>query len=260
MLRDAGWRCHARGVTSSTVSYLPGRAYRDGVLICSRVHVAVTRDVRTAPDSPVAPRIRVSFAEDLDGALRDELERLVRARGTRGERLAETLAPLEVVWDEPRGARRLVGRLQPPRAQRYGPLEEISFPLRAGAHAQDAGAATAAQLAPGSAGGAPAASEPPACDMCAAPAVYRNADADEQLCGACGIYVAGQHHGKAAIARELLGDAIGGLLAAALTREHIESMADGELEGVYRPSGPDIARTEDPRPWVRYLLDPIAPR
>jgi hypothetical protein len=260
MLRNAGRRCHARGVSSSTISCLPGRAYRDGVLICSRVHVAVTRDVRIAPDSPVALRIRVSFAERLDGALRDELERLVRARGTRGERLAETLAPLEVVWDEPRGARRLVGRLQPPRTQRCGPLEEISFPLRAGARAQDAGPATAAQSAPGSTGGAPAASEPHFCDMCGAPAVYRNADSDEQLCGACGIYVAGQHHGKAAIARELLGDAIAELLDVALSREHIEAMADGELEGVSRPCGPDVAYTEDPRPWVRYLLDPIAPR
>jgi hypothetical protein len=34
-------------------------------------------------------------------------------------------------------------------------------------------------------------------------------------------------------------------------------MADGELEGVQRPTGPDVAYPTDPRPWVRYLLDPI---
>lgn len=84
--------------------------------------------------------------------------------------------------------------------------------------------------------------EPRVCVACDAPAAYYNEDADEDPCVACGIYLAGQQHGKAAIAHEWLGDAIAELLAATLTREHIDAMADGELEGIYRPTGPDIAR------------------
>lgn len=55
----------------------------------------------------------------------------------------------------------------------------------------------------------------------------------------------------------MLTDAIAELLAVALTREHIEAMTDGELEGVQRPTGPDIAHPQDPRPWVPFLLNPI---
>ena len=36
--------------------------------------------------------------------------------------------------------------------------------------------------------------------------------------------------------REWLSDAIAELIATTLTQEHIEAMADGELEGVYRPT------------------------
>jgi len=95
------------------------------------------------------------------------------------------------------------------------------------------------------------------CARCGAPAVYYHQDAGDDLCQACGLYVAGLHHGRSAIAREQLTDAIAELLDMALTREHIETMADGELEGVWRPTGPDIAHPTDPRPWVRYLLEPI---
>jgi len=95
------------------------------------------------------------------------------------------------------------------------------------------------------------------CARCAAPAVYYHQDAGENLCQACGLYVAGLHHGRSTIAREQLTDAIAELLDLALTREHIEAMADGELEGGQRPTGPDIVHPQDPRPWVRYLLDPI---
>lgn len=104
---------------------------------------------------------------------------------------------------------------------------------------------------------APASSEQRVCAMCHAPAVYYHQDAGDDLCQACGIYIAGQHHGKAVIAREMLTDAIAELLAVALTREHIEAMTDGELEGVQRPTGPDIAHPQDPRPWVPFLLNPI---
>lgn len=122
----------AMSLDHPTTSYRLGRAYRDGALICSRVHVAVVRDERIAPERRVPPQIRVCFDEPLDKALRGELERLVRARGARGDRLAETLAPLEVVWDEPRGPRRVIGQLAPPRTQRSAPLEAISFPVRPG--------------------------------------------------------------------------------------------------------------------------------
>jgi hypothetical protein len=94
------------------------------------------------------------------------------------------------------------------------------------------------------------------CARCEAPAVYYHQDAGDDLCQACGLYVAGLHHGRSTTAREQLADAIAELLDLVLTREHIEAMTDGELEGVQHPVGPDIADPADPRPWVRYLLDP----
>jgi hypothetical protein len=96
------------------------------------------------------------------------------------------------------------------------------------------------------------------CVRCEAPAVYYHQDAGDDLCQACGLYVAGLHHGRSTIAREQLTDAIAELLDLALTREHIEAMADAEIEGVQRPDGTDVADPADPRPWVRYLLDPIS--
>ena len=95
------------------------------------------------------------------------------------------------------------------------------------------------------------------CARCRAPAVYYHQDAGDDLCQACGLYVAGLHHGRSTIAREQLTDAIAELLDLALTREHVEAIFDGELERVQRATGPDFADPADPRPWVRYLLDPI---
>lgn len=95
------------------------------------------------------------------------------------------------------------------------------------------------------------------CVACEAPAAYHHHEADIDLCQACGIYIAGQYHGEVTIARELLAEAIGELLAVGLTHEHILITVSGELEGVHRPTGPDIAYPEDPRPWVAYLLHAI---
>jgi len=57
-----------------------------------------------------------------------------RGRGMRCRRVAERLAPIEIVWDEPHGwrtggRRSHVGRLEPP-ILRSAPLGEIEFRLR----------------------------------------------------------------------------------------------------------------------------------
>lgn len=113
-------------------SYLWGRAYRDGRLVCSRVRVTVISDVRIGQSAPTPPRLRVRFLEGLDRTLRDELERLVLCRGLRRRRLAERIAPVEIVWSEPSywlGHQSGVGRLEPT-SERCVPLEEIEFSLR----------------------------------------------------------------------------------------------------------------------------------
>lgn len=104
--------------------------------------------------------------------------------------------------------------------------------------------------------GAPGPSAQP-CVRCRAPAVYHNHRTGDDFCQPCGIYVAGQHHAAATIARQQLCDAIAALLATELNRQHIEAMTNGQLEGVHRPTGPDIAHPNDPRPWIHYLFDPI---
>jgi hypothetical protein len=95
------------------------------------------------------------------------------------------------------------------------------------------------------------------CARCGAPAVYYHQNAGDDLCQACGVYVAGLHHGRSTIAREQLADAIAALLELAFTHEHIAALAEGELAGVRRAAGPGVAHPADPRPWVRHLLDPI---
>jgi len=95
------------------------------------------------------------------------------------------------------------------------------------------------------------------CARCGAAAVYYHQNAGDDLCQACGLYVAGLHHGRSTIAGEQLTDAIAELLELALTREQIEALADGELAGGRRPTGPDVPDPADPRPWVRHLFEPI---
>jgi hypothetical protein len=102
---------------------LHGRAYRYGTLIASQVRAVIRQD---------GPRRQVSvrFLAGISGALRDELERLLDARGIRGPQVAEQVAPIDLELRSPRGDQRLTGcRLGPP-VQRYAPLERIEFRVR----------------------------------------------------------------------------------------------------------------------------------
>jgi len=114
--------------------YVWGRAYRNGRVVCAHVGVTIVSDVRLAPTPKIPRQIRVRFLEGIDKALREELDELVRSRGMRCRRVAERLAPIEIVWDEPHGwrtggRRSHVGRLEPP-ILRSAPLGEIEFRLR----------------------------------------------------------------------------------------------------------------------------------
>jgi hypothetical protein len=107
------------------------RAYRDGRLVCWRVHVTIGRDDARLGLTPRERRhVTARFRERLDRDLRAELVQLVRRRGAVARRVAETLEPIVIVVDDPRhGRERLVGRLQPPQV-RYGDLGDIEFVVR----------------------------------------------------------------------------------------------------------------------------------
>jgi hypothetical protein len=111
--------------------YRWARAYREGRLVAGRVELTVERDDDRIGLSPrERRRIVARFLERVEPELRGELAQLVRRRGAAGRRIAEGLAPVEVVaGDRGRGERRFVCRLQPPQ-QRYGALWEIEFDLR----------------------------------------------------------------------------------------------------------------------------------
>lgn len=110
--------------------YRQARAYRQGRLVAGRVEVTVERtDDRLGLSPRERRRIVARFLEQ-EPELRDELAALVRRRGAASRRIADGLAPVEVVADDgPGGERRLLCRLQPPQ-QRYGELREIEFGLR----------------------------------------------------------------------------------------------------------------------------------
>jgi hypothetical protein len=110
--------------------YRWARAYRDGELVCGRVELTVTADLRLG----LAPHERrcftARFLERLHPALHIELTELVRRRGAPARRGAERMQPVEIVFDDPRcGRQRIVGRVQPPHRRR-GELYEIEFDLR----------------------------------------------------------------------------------------------------------------------------------
>jgi hypothetical protein len=111
--------------------YAWGRAYRNGRLVCWRVHVTIGRDDARLGLAPRERRyVTARFRERLDRDLHAELVQLVRRRGTAARRVAEKLEPIVIVVDDPRhGRSRVVGRLQPP--QMRGPdLGDIEFTVR----------------------------------------------------------------------------------------------------------------------------------
>ena len=105
-------------------------ACRDGEVLCGRVELTVRADARLG----LAPRERrcivARFRECLHPALRADLADLVRRRGATARRVAERMAPIELVFVDPDGSlQRLSGWLQPPQ-QRHGDLRDIEFVVR----------------------------------------------------------------------------------------------------------------------------------
>jgi hypothetical protein len=111
--------------------YAWGRAYRDGRLVCWRVHVTIGRDDARLGLAPHERRyVTARFRERLDSALHAELVALARRRGAAARRAAERMEPIVIVVDDPhRGRQRVVGRLQPPQV-RGGDLCDIEFAVR----------------------------------------------------------------------------------------------------------------------------------
>jgi hypothetical protein len=111
--------------------YAWGRAYRDGRLVCWRVHVTIGRDMDRLGLAPHERRyVTARFRERLDRDLHAELLALARRRGAAARRVAESLAPIVIVVDDPRhGRTRLTGRLQPPQVRGVD-LADIEFTIR----------------------------------------------------------------------------------------------------------------------------------
>jgi len=107
-----------------------GRAYRDGRLVCWRVHVTIGRDARLGLAPHERRYVTACFRERMDSALHAELVALARQRGGAARRAAERMEPVVIVVDDPRhGRERVVGRLQPPQV-RGGDLYDIEFVIR----------------------------------------------------------------------------------------------------------------------------------
>ncbi|MGH2941327.1 MAG: hypothetical protein ACRDLN_00930 [Solirubrobacteraceae bacterium] len=110
--------------------YAWGQAYRDGSLVCGRVHVTLGRDERLG----LAPRERrtviARFEDRLHPTLRSELTELARRRGAAARRAAERIGTVVLVVGDPRlGSERIVGRIVPPQIRR-GDLRDVEFELR----------------------------------------------------------------------------------------------------------------------------------
>lgn len=111
--------------------YAWGRAYRDGRLVCARVHVTIGRDDVRLGLAPHERRyVTARFRERLDRDLHAELLQLVRCRGAAARRVADRMEPVVIVVDDPRhGRQRMIGRLEPPHV-RGGDLWDIEFAVR----------------------------------------------------------------------------------------------------------------------------------
>lgn len=75
-------------------------------------------------------QISVRLLRGISRGLRDELERLLCARGAHASRVVETLHPIDLELRSPRGDQRLTGCHLGPPIRRFAPLEEIDFRIR----------------------------------------------------------------------------------------------------------------------------------
>jgi hypothetical protein len=110
--------------------YAWGRAYREGSLVCGRVHVRIGRHDSFGIAHHGRRYVSARFLDRLHPDLRAELTELACHHGPAARRAAERMEPIVVVIDDPcRGRERIVGRIEPPQAQR-GFLGEVEFRLR----------------------------------------------------------------------------------------------------------------------------------
>jgi hypothetical protein len=110
--------------------YRWARAYREGVLVCGRVELTVTADLRLGLTVCERRCLTARFLERVEPGLRAELAELVRRRGAVALRASERMRPVEIVIDDPRlGRQRIVGSVQPPQV-RHGDLYRIEFGIR----------------------------------------------------------------------------------------------------------------------------------
>jgi hypothetical protein len=94
------------------------------------VHVTIRVDDRLGLTRRERRVVRVRFCEPVADDLRSELTELARRRGPASERVAERIALIELVIDDPHGEHeRITGRLRPPH-RRHGRLREVEFGLR----------------------------------------------------------------------------------------------------------------------------------
>jgi hypothetical protein len=98
--------------------YTWGRAYRDGEVVCARVHITIGRDGRLGLARHERRYVVARFVERLHPTLRTELNELARRRGAAARRAAERMDPIEVVFDDRHlGSQRIVARVQPPQVR-----------------------------------------------------------------------------------------------------------------------------------------------
>lgn len=110
--------------------YAWGRAYRDGSLVCGRVHVTFGRDDRLGLAPGERRYVIARFLDRLHPTLHSELVELARRRGAAARRAADRMDPVVLVVDDPQHGRdRIIGRLQPPHV-RGGDLRDVEFGLR----------------------------------------------------------------------------------------------------------------------------------
>jgi hypothetical protein len=112
--------------------YAWGRAYRNGSLVCGRVHVTFRRDDRLGLAPHERRAVVARFLDRLHPDLRAELAELARRRGAAARRAADRIEPIVVVIDDPcLGRERIVGRIEPPQLRRcFDYLGDVEFGLR----------------------------------------------------------------------------------------------------------------------------------
>jgi hypothetical protein len=110
--------------------YAWGRAYREGSLVCGRVHVRIGGRDSLGIAHHGRRYVAARFLDRVHPDLRAELTELAHRRGADARRAAERMPPIVVVIDDPcRGRERIVGRIEPPQVPR-GFLGEVEFRLR----------------------------------------------------------------------------------------------------------------------------------